>query len=150
MVRYFAVLLMFISVNAWAIDTFDAATGLLTIDAVVVNGVQFNNVVVKLKDIDVVSVGSSAPYGAVSDTCSGSNITTTNFNAITLGMTLDQVNQTIGCKYDRGGTQTTSTYIVREWINPYGGTIMVWFDSSGNIVTPLMSGADFKFGYSLH
>jgi hypothetical protein len=142
---------MFVSVNAWAIDTFEATTSLLKIDAVVINGVQYNNVVLKLKDVDLVSVGSSAPYGAVSDTCSASNITTANFNAITVGMTLDQVNQTIGCKYDPGASVNSQSYIVRYWRETALGSlacIIVWFDPAGNIVTSYFG--DFKSAIGLH
>ena len=103
--KYFITLLLFFSASALAIDTFDESTNILTIDAVVVEGIQYNNVVVRLNAFDVISVGSSTPAddGTVAETCTDANFTLAKYNAITEGMTLDQVNQIIGCKNDAYG-----------------------------------------------
>jgi hypothetical protein len=142
MCKYFITLLLFFSASALAIDTFDETTNILTIDSVVLEGIQYNNVVVRLNAFDVISVGSSAPVddGTVAETCTDANFTLARYDAIIEGMTLDQVNQIIGCKSNVNVTLVTEVYVHRIWHN--GGQtvgnikgIGVYFDSTtGNIV----------------
>ena len=85
--KFFASLLLFFSANALAVDKFDAATGVLNIDAVVLNGTQYNNVAVRLDAYGVMSVGSSLQYAygvtfipgtytyPLGETCKLSNVT---------------------------------------------------------------------------
>lgn len=83
---------------AHATDTFDATTNQLTIPAVQIGDTIYTNVVIRLNNFDVLAVGGSTPANQVSDTCTPSNITLDRYNAIQTGMTLDQVNQALGCK----------------------------------------------------
>jgi hypothetical protein len=78
----------------------------------------------------------------VSATCSSSNFSTAIFNAIAVGMTMSQVNQTIGCQYNSGYTQRAATYTYNVWVGPSYQMINVWFDASDSVVTGL--GTTFK------
>ena len=125
---------------AMAVDTFDPASNKLSLDSVVLNGVVYNNVVVTLNSYTLISVGSSAPYGPVTATCSAGNFTVAKYNAIVPGMTLDQVKQTIGCANDVNLTAAVGSTIVRlGWYyrNPSTGDtslILVEFDGTGTKV----------------
>ncbi len=55
-----ALVLTLAGASASAISTFDAATNLLTLDSVVMNGVTYNNVTVHLNSFTVLKVGSSS------------------------------------------------------------------------------------------
>jgi len=140
---YFAALSLVFSVNALAIDTYDATTNVFTVDAVVLNGIQYNNVVLKLNAYDVISVGSSAPYGQVTDTCSSANITVPIYNAIVAGMTLAQVNQTIGCKYSPALTTAIGDHVSHGW-NYGGAIIIVYFDATDSFVKGIIGTDLFK------
>ena len=155
MSKFVFIFITFLSLNAWnawAIDTFDQTTNLLTIEAVVIDGVQYNDVILRLKDCDVVSVKSSSSYQHISDTCSEANITTLNYNAITPDMTLDQVNQIIGCKDDITRTLYAGTWIIRMWDIPYSDRIsfiQVWFSVDTDTVLS-DNGDDYKGGHGLY
>lgn len=74
--------------------------------------------------------------GTVSATCTSANINLDKFNRISVGMTLAQVNQTIGCAYNPIYTSRNSTYTVNMW--SYGtSAITVYFDVSNSVVTAL-------------
>jgi hypothetical protein len=149
--KYFITLLLFCSTSALAVDTYDETTNILNIDAVVVDGIQYNNVVVRLNAFDVISVGSSIPIddGTVSETCSDANFTIPRYNAITVGMTLDQVNQTLGCKYDPIFTIASSDFVHHTWANgDVSAGITVYFDATDSFVK--VFGGDFfkiRFGF---
>jgi hypothetical protein len=78
-------------------DSYDPVTNLLTINSIQVGNTLYSNVVVTVGSI--ISIGSATPVG-----CTASNITRTALNAITVGMSLEQVNQVIGCAYDPGAS----------------------------------------------
>lgn len=135
MSKYSAALLLFFSASALAIDTFDATTNILKIDAVVLNGIQYNGVVVKLNAYEVVSVASSIPYVPVANACSSANFTVPIYNAITAGMSLDQVNQVIGCKYNPLLTTAAGDFVLHGWSYGDGTTIIqVYFDMTDTFV----------------
>lgn len=125
---------------AMAVDTFDPASNKLSLDSVVLNGVVYNNVVATLNSYSLNSVGSSAPYVAVTVTCSGANFTVAKYNAILSGMTLDQVKQTIGCANDVSLTAAVGTTVVSlgwDYTNPstlVTSLILVQFDGTGTKV----------------
>jgi len=78
------------------------------------------------------------PTPTVAATCSTSNLTTTAFDAIQLGMTLTQVNQIIGCAYSPDSTQRMIDSVAYAWIPPNSiAMIVVWFDASGTTVTSI-------------
>jgi hypothetical protein len=59
----FMCMLLFFSVNALAMDSYAPATGILSMDGVVDNGTQYNNVVIQIPGYTVQSEGSnSTPY----------------------------------------------------------------------------------------
>src|SRR6476469_760876 len=66
--------------SAMAVNTFDPTTNKLSLDSVVINGVVYNNVVVTLKSFTLNSVGTSAPYAAVTATCGSTDFTNAKFN----------------------------------------------------------------------
>lgn len=79
----------------------------------------------------------------VSETCGPNNFTEAKYNAIVTGMTVDQVNQTIGCKYDPQQTVHGPGFVMRLWLNTASiaatQMIMVFFDTNG-IVLPFPGG----------
>lgn len=127
--------MIFFSNAAVALDTFDPASKNLTIPSVQVGGTVYTNVVLRLDSFAVISVGGSqAP--TVSEVCSKSNFSNQIFNAINLGMTLSQVNSTIGCMYTPSRTGRSSTFTSYTWtVVEQALAIVVYFDANGNLVT---------------
>jgi hypothetical protein len=79
MYKVIITMLLILSTTALATDTYNATTNILNIDAVILNGVQYNNVVVNMgKNFSVISVGSSSP---VTGTDGSSTITLAQLNA---------------------------------------------------------------------
>ena len=93
------------------------------------------------------STTQTPPTLTVEATCAESNFTTAALNAIQSGMTLAQVNQTIGCAYDPSSTVRMKTNVVYSWTQPTSiQRITVWFDATGATVTSVgnLAGAEFK------
>ncbi len=139
--KYFATLLLLFSVNALATDTFDATTSILNIDAVILNGVKYNNVVIQLTGFNLISIGSYAPV-TVSATCSTA-FSIAQYNAITVGMTMGQVEQVLGCQYTPSGTYTVgNNAVANTWeYSNFSVTpavfeqITVYFDVTDSVAT---------------
>ncbi len=127
-------------------DTFDPATNTLTMDSVIVGDQKYFNVVVRIDQFTVLGVGSSVPIGGVNEICGTENFTIDKFNAIQSGMSIDQINQTIGCKFDPGSAVRTGGLVNYHWMNATGGNVQfisVFFDESSLKVTAAM-GNQFK------
>lgn len=132
--------------TAWA-DSYDPASNRLTIDSVQLGNTVYTNVVVTVGN--VLSVGGShAASSPVTATCTPTNFTTAKFNAIALGMTLDQVSQVMGCVNNPAMTQRSTSYVAYAWTGGVGSNalIMVFFDVNGSAVTPIgnVPGGAFK------
>lgn len=124
--------------------TFNNATRFLTIPSVQAGTSVYSNVVVRLDSFAIISVGSETPVSSsVAATCVTANFTTAKYNAIALGMTPDQVNQTIGCKFDPSFTQRNQSHLVYGWSN-ISSLMLVYFDPAGTKVTALLGGDIFK------
>jgi hypothetical protein len=89
--------------------------------------------------------GSSGGTSPVTTACTSANFTKASFNAIAVGMSLQQVEQTIGCAYDpvvsHNGLLPT-IYAVYQWDYtnllsnpPILDNITVWLDWTGSVVT---------------
>ena len=125
--------------------TFNNATRFLTIPSVQVGTTVYSNVVVRLDSFAIISVGSETPVSSsVAATCVTANFTTAKYNAIALGMTPDQVNQTIGCKFNPAFTQRTQSFLLITW-NFSGSLMQVYFDPAGTIVTAPLGTDIFKY-----
>lgn len=75
------------------------------------------------------------PTNPVSETCMAGHFTLAKYNAIARGMTLDQVNQTIGCRNDALLTQRDPFTVIYVWANRGGNQlILVFFDATGTFV----------------
>ncbi len=59
--KFLITLLLLLSANAFAVNTYNAATNTLTLDSVNVGGTQYNNVALQLTGFNVLSIGSSSP-----------------------------------------------------------------------------------------
>jgi len=132
-----------------ASNTFDPATNTLTMDSVTVTGDRtYSNVVIRIDQFTVLGVGSSAPInGGVSETCGSENFTIDKFNAIQIGMSLDQVNQVIGCEFSRT-VRAVSVAVVEYFWEHFSDSdgfsyISANFDPSSLTVTGLR-GSTFK------
>lgn len=76
------------------------------------------------------------PTNPVAATCTASNFTLAKFDAIARGMTLDQVNRTIGCMNHAASTQRDAFRVVYVWANLGGNQIiLVFFEPTGTTVT---------------
>ena len=127
------------AINA-AGNTFDPATNTLTMDSVTVTGDRvYSNVVIRIDKFTVLGVGSSTPVddgGGISETCGAENFTIAKHNAIQVGMSLDQVNQIIGCESDPGYTVRGAGFEKHVWLpSPPLKSILVYFDQSNLKVT---------------
>lgn len=131
--------------------TYDPATKYLTIPTITAGDFTYTNLVLKLDSFTYISgvatpVGQTPPpppAGTVSDTCTSANFTVAKFTAISLGMTLDQVSQTIGCKYDSAQTFTTGSFSRYSWLG-LPKLIQVFFNVAGTQVTATSAGGTFK------
>jgi len=84
---------------------------------------------------------------SISTNCSANNLTLDKYNRITAGMTLEAVNQILGCAPDTDLTQRSSVSVYFTWAatigNHFGArTIGVSFDPKGERVKAL--GTEFK------
>ena len=105
------------------------------------------------------STGGNIPVAITS--CSASNITISAYNAITLGMTLAQVDQTIGCAHS--ADSRNSQFVSYIWgiyplLNqnllvysqyPVTAAIAVIFDPTASFVIALPTGQVYGFGSGL-
>jgi len=134
--------------------TYDLITKYLTIPTITAGDYTYTNLVIRLSQFEYISgvatpVGQTPapaptpPAGTVSDTCTAANFTAAKFAAITLGMTLDQVNQTIGCKFDPAWNLKSSTFSRYSWLS-LPKVIQVFFDVNGTQVTATSAGGTFK------
>lgn len=71
------------------------------------------------------SGGGSGSSGGVSDTCSPANFTIAKYDAIAAGMTLDQVNQIIGCKGVYGNITVSNDFTLYRWFYMSGPVYMI-------------------------
>ena len=138
MKHLFLLLLLLFSAATAKADTFDPATNTLTLDSVIVGDQKYFNVVVRIDQFTVLGVGSSVPIGGVNETCGAENFTIDKFNAIQVGMSIDQVNQVIGCKFDPGSAVRTGGLVTYTWMNFSAGNVQfisAFFDESSLKIT---------------
>lgn len=82
--------------------------------------------------------------------CTLGNINAASYSAIQVGMTYDQVTQTIGCLNDTSLTTRMSGMVQYVWSLNAGSlmtSILVYFDGTGTIVTPF--GGSFKSSFGI-
>ncbi len=102
-----------------------------------------NGVTIPISRYSFGTAGSNT--GTVTNACDPSNFTYAKFNAITVGMTLDQVKLTIGCTNDPTITSRISNFVGLGWKARVPNSLLsyfiwVYFDSTGAIVTDMASG----------
>ena len=121
-----------------AVSIYTPSDNGLTIDSVLVNGVQYNNVVLTLRDFSVVSIGSSSSDIPIKDTCTSGSFTSAIYNSIKIGMTLSQVQQIIGCKFTSTDLPYHQAYIQHQWVENRSDYkyvyLSVTFDPTDSIV----------------
>ena len=129
------------SVQAQTI-VFDTSSLSMTLPSVSVAGNLYKLVLVYGAD-GKLSISSATPVvtvpvGQVSELCTDSNFTIAKFNAITLGMTLDQVSATIGCKNAPYFVARSADFVLYGWASSalQTKTIVVVFDATGSFVKP--------------
>lgn len=135
---------------------YDEASRELTVPYVILGGVRYNNLVVKLDVVTVVSVDSTSKASgpeAVPEKCTSANISQSRFDAIQIGMTLDDVNSIIGCQYTPFLPQgwlnqnaQLNDFILVRWDDGGFSSIQVVFDVKGKTVRYPTSGNIFKYG----
>lgn len=127
--------------TAIARDTYDPATRQLTIPEVAIGSTVYSQVVIRLDNFAVVSVGPvvTPPIGNGTE-CTSANFTRAKYDAIALNMTQNEVNQLIGCIDDPRQTVRVSGYVSRAWIaldGPSAKAITVYFNETTNRVAAL-------------
>jgi hypothetical protein len=120
-------------------DTFDPETSILTLDSVTIPGDRiYKNVVVHINQFTILGVGGSIPNpDDISETCTCENFSMDKFNTIQPGMTLDQVTQVIGCKFNPKDTMYIGGLTRYQWADypRYQWNINVFFfGSSGRVI----------------
>ena len=96
----------------------------------------------------MISVGTSAPAqpAEVAQVCTPKHFTGTSFNAVSVGMSLDQVNTIMGCKFSPARTIRTPTMAIYTWA--ISGTMTYagfGFDANGiAVISYDGSGLPFK------
>lgn len=93
---------------------YDIKKNILTIPSIVVEGVRYNFPKVRIVSVEVVDPGVSSRAPSGLPICNGARDSAVSIRAtqekldqIQLGMTLDEVNQIIGCQYE---TPTNNSY----------------------------------------
>lgn len=123
--------------------TYEAASQQLTLPSVQVGGTTYSNVVIRLDSFAVLAVGGTSSGGTVAATCTSSNFTVAKYNAIQAGMTLQQVNEVIGCEPNPTSTVRGQDFVHYTWntsSSPYM-SIGAYFVADGSRV---QSGQYFK------
>jgi hypothetical protein len=90
---------------------------------------------------------SAPPISSVTATCTPANFTLASYNAIALGMTANQVSQTLACANDDTHTIRTADFVSYSWTSASNGQvylITVYFDAAGSIVRGIGDGSTFK------
>jgi hypothetical protein len=94
-----AALLIGASTSVLATDTFDTNSNQLTVPAIQIGDTVYNNVVIQLKDFAVLSAGTSTVVAPSQlPACTMTNFNAQAYDTISLGMTVDQVSQVVGCQ----------------------------------------------------
>lgn len=92
---------MLLSTQAQAVRTgYDIQQNILTLPSVELEGVRFNFPKVRILSFEVVDAGIVSEVPAGFSVCAGDLLTQAKLDAIQMGMTLDQVNQIVGCLYN--------------------------------------------------
>lgn len=124
-------------------SAFDPATNVLTMGSVwVTGGLKYENAAVHLDQFTLLGVAGrtvALPPPVLSDLCSSENITIDKYNAIQIGMTLDQVNQIIGCTTKSATSE--GSFLRYSWGSYYpkpAKEIQVYIDQSNLAVTGSM------------
>jgi len=111
---------------------YDSGTRYLTLPNVTVGPATYTDVVIRLDTFAVISVGGSAGTGVA---CIPGTLTASKFNAISVGMTLTQVNQLLGCQYTASGMGGTTFYTRYIWMSADGAVVFtVIFDATGSFI----------------
>lgn len=100
-------------IDAHAADTYDPSTQILSIPQVVVNNNTYGNVILKLKDFEVLRVDPPAPSNPNLQ-CIKSDVTQAKMLQVAEGMKLDQVNNIMGCSGKQSDIKTDQIYYVWE------------------------------------
>ena len=138
--------------NAHAGSTYDSNSNTLTIDSVIVNGTQYNDVVLQ-GPFTVLSIGTNVPAPTnptdnnVTNTntkpedgpCTKDSLTALHYNQILSNMTLVQINRIVGCHYDPDLIYRMEQALTYVW--RYGNrTLYVYFDTNGLYVKDIGGG----------
>lgn len=131
---------------------FNPANSQLTLPSIRIGLTTYNNVVLRLDSVAVISADPVS--GTIAETCIPSNFNADKFNAVVPGMTLNQVNQLMGCKPNPARTNRSSSgYVTYEWDDQtdqyaYLSTRMeIYFDAGGSTVTPFTIGTSYAPPY---
>ena len=121
---------------------YSVSANTLTLPTINVGNINYNNLTIKLDKVTVVgNVSSSIVSGpnALPTLC---DMTIRQYDKIQLGMTIDQVNQTLGCQYtNKGGLgddyPSDHNYTTFSWWNGNDAmrAVNVYFDKSAMYVT---------------
>jgi hypothetical protein len=129
--------------------SYDASTRHLSIPSLQIGTLVYSNVVLRFDGGAVISVGASAPVttGSIAHTCTTSNFSTAKYNAITSGLTVDQISAQLGCKSNPAGTIRMSGFTMFCWGDPDGAFISVYFNFDGSLSTTLGSTLKVSHGW---
>jgi len=136
--------------------TYDQATHTLRIPTLVVGNTRYNDLVVKVDNATLVSASSQSKAsgpGAVPAICTMSLLTEAKLDKIKLGMSLEQVNQILGCQYSirqvngsNPGAPSSYYYIWQAvW-----KSIAVTYLPNSDAAIPVDGAESFKWGISLN
>lgn len=129
-----------------AANTFDLGSNVLHLDSLIIGATVYNDVTVRITPVEVLGVGSSAPlnYGKNCDT-----LTPAKYNAIQLGMGLDQVQSLLGCTYKDVTASSVNgvAFVVGNFVHTGADgvqVIQVWFDGAMQRVIDPFGTGNFK------
>lgn len=136
--------------------TYDQATHTLHVPTLVVGNTRYNDLVVKVDSVTLVSASSQSKAsgpGAAPAICTMNLLTEAKLDQIKLGMSLEQVNQILGCQYSvrqangsNPGAPSSYYYIWQAvW-----KSIAVTYLPNNDAAIPVDGADSFKWGISLN
>lgn len=124
--------------------TYDPLTKVLRVPSIQVGNEVYPNLVYRADSGAVLSIGNSANIAAIASSCTADLLTQAKYNALTPGMTMEQVVAMMGCLSDQKLDVRTPLFSAFTWIANNGKLITVYFDALALGVAPLNGIANFK------
>lgn len=114
--------------------SYDSTTHVLTVPSIQVGNTVYSNLSYRVDSGTILSIGPGVATSA-GVTCTDANITLDSYNAVAVGMTVDQIDSVFGCAFAPRFTTRTQIDTTYVWQSP-SRSVSIIFDATGTTVTP--------------